>query len=99
MNGWHGQLAVCDREERRRGVGRQIEINSMRELHADLIKGLVGPVAEPVKNTTIEQRRRRCSTRSKAVFGRVHSEDHVEVFSDLLSEPSIKLLVRVEHQA
>jgi hypothetical protein len=70
----------------------------MRELHADLIEGLVRPVAEPVKNTTIEQCRRRRSTRSKADFGRVHSEGHMDIFSDSLSEPSIKLLVRVEHQ-
>jgi hypothetical protein len=99
VSGWHSKFAVCDREGPGRIVRGEIQVKGECELHSDLIEGLVGPISKPVQYATIEQGWGSRGTRGEAVLGRIHGENDMQVLRDLLSEPTVKFLVRVEHKA
>ena len=98
VNRWNGEFAVRDWEGSRRVVRGEIQVKSEGELHSNLIKGLVGPISKPVQYATIEQGWGSCSTGCEAVLGRVHGEYDVQILRNLLSEPTVEFLVRVEHK-
>ena len=99
VNGWHNEFAVCDREGPRRSVRGEIQVKGECELHSDLIEGLIGPISKPIQYATVEQGWGSCGTGGEAVLGRVHGENDMQILRDLLSEPTVKFLVRVEHKA
>lgn len=54
INGWEGCAGY---------VGCHIKIESLSELEANLVEGLVRPVTKPVEYTTVEKSRGCCSSR------------------------------------
>lgn len=98
MSGRHGQVAVGDWEHCGRIVCLKVQVKSVGKLQSNLEERLIGPVAEPIEYATIEECRRSGCPRGQTILGRVHREYDVEVLRDLLREPAIELLVRVEHE-
>ena len=94
----HNKFAVRDGEGSGRIVRGEVQVKSESELHSDLVECLVGPISKPVQYTTIEQGWGSRSTGGETILGRVHSEHNVQIFRNLLSEPTIEFLVRVEHK-
>jgi len=89
MHRRHGEPSVSDGEWCWGVVCRKVKVESMRELHADLIEGLIGPVTKPVEDATIEQGRRGGSSWSQPILRGIHRENDMEILGNLLGEPPV----------
>src|SRR5688572_20051634 len=65
---------------------------------ANLEKRLVGPVTKPVEYATVEESWTSGGLGTQAILRWVHCEHHVEVLDNLLCEPLVKFLWRVQVQ-
>ena len=65
------------------------EIDATREFFADLEQRIVGPIAKPIQNATIEERGWRCSAIFQTVGARIHRKYNVQIFHYLSSEPFV----------
>ena len=95
MLGRHREEGAGHREVVRSSPGGDVKVHLDGELFANLIEGVVGPVSEPVEDTSVEQGRRCCSPVLETIRAWIHCEDHVEVLHDLVGEPLVELLVAV----
>ncbi|GJC94168.1 hypothetical protein ColKHC_02994 [Colletotrichum higginsianum] len=98
VRGGQAEAAVRDRDGIRRLEVGAVQVHRLGEFVADLEEGLIGPVAEPVEHATVEQGGTGRGLGSETAFWRVHREHDVQVLDNLLSEPFVEFLGRVQVQ-
>jgi hypothetical protein len=93
------ESSICNWEMGRWVVCWQIQIQDICELDANLIEGLIKTITELIENATIEQYRKSRRAGSQTILRRVHCENNMKMFGNLLSEPTMESIMRVQHQA